>query len=151
MSIDLIPKIATFCAARGYSITLFCRVALNDPGFVVQVRRGRRPGAAVIKKIEDILAGSVPDPCAKVVKQERTARAVGSRLKAEETRKSRIEREETPFDGSLPRCPAVPNLDGVFLGRGEVIIMAAGTRIYLSPDDARMMAARLVAAAEAVG
>lgn len=40
---DLITEIETFCAAAGISPTAFGRLAMADPSFVGDLRRGRRP------------------------------------------------------------------------------------------------------------
>lgn len=53
---SLMSKIERFCESGAITPTRFGRLAVNDPRLVRDLRNGRRPGAAMIARIETFMA-----------------------------------------------------------------------------------------------
>ncbi|MEZ0495027.1 hypothetical protein [Sphingomonas sp. IW22] len=54
---ELLPRIEAYLRRTGMSVTLFGRKVASDPRLVLDMRRGRRPGASMRARIEQFLSG----------------------------------------------------------------------------------------------
>ncbi len=55
---SLLIKIERYRQHNHMAVTTFGRRAVNDPRLVLDMRRGRQPGAAVAARVEAFIAGT---------------------------------------------------------------------------------------------
>jgi hypothetical protein len=59
-TVSLLIKIDRYLRCTKMPVSKFGRLACNDPRLVTDLRRGRRPGPAVIERVDAFLRDSMP-------------------------------------------------------------------------------------------
>ena len=57
---SLLVEIDRYCRATRMPITKFGRLAVNDPRLVYDLRRGRSPGPAMVRRVKAFIAAGRP-------------------------------------------------------------------------------------------